>query len=144
MKSASLMPVCFALIAGPAFAQTPASPAAPVAAPSAPVVAATPAPPVGNCGPAPTAPVMGDVTGLTAKQITAATESLNAFLLNAQGNLACRRAAIEMDRAAWVAKQEVLKAQTDAYNEDIKAITGVRDAWDAQVKAYNDKQSRRR
>lgn len=140
MKSAILLIVCFALMAAPALAQT----GAPPAAPAAPSAAAAPVPPVGNCGPAPAAPQAVDIATLTDKQITAATEALNAFLQNAQGNLTCRRSGIEADRAALVAKQEVMKAQTDAYNEDVKSITAVRDAWDAQVKALNDKRSKRR
>lgn len=136
MKTVLILTAAFALLSTPVFAQAAATPTAP----AAPAVAATPLP---TCGPIPAAPALVDVATLKGpKEVTAATEALNGYLLNAQANLTCRRTFIEGERAAMQAKQEMLKAQTDSYNEDVRVITGVRDAWDAQVTAFNEKQKK--
>lgn len=142
MKSVLLLTAAIALLATPALAQTPTEPA-PAATAASPAAVAAPA--VEGCGAVPAAPALADVSTLkNAKEISAATDVLNAYLANAQANLMCRRSFIERERAAMLAKQEMLKVQTDSYNEDVRLITGVRDGWDAQVTAYNEKQKKSR
>lgn len=137
MRSLPVLAVALAVMAAPAFAQ---SGPAPTPAP-APAEAAS----IGNCGPTPSAPALPAIDTLkTAKAISAATDSLNAYLTLSQANLLCRRTAIEAERAEMLAKQAQLQAQTEAYNTDVRAITEIRDGWDAQVKAYNDKQNKAR
>lgn len=138
MKSIPAFAALLALMAAPAFAQSSPAPA-PVPAPAEAVAS------IGTCGPAPSAPALPAIDTLkTAKAISAATDSLNAYLSLSQANLLCRRTAIEAERAEMLAKQSQLQAQTEAYNNDVRAITEIRDGWDAQVKAYNDKQNKTR
>lgn len=134
MKSLLTFAAALTLLTAPAFAQSGPAPAAA----EAPAALAT-------CGPIPTAPTLPNVDTLkTAKAISAATDTLNAYLTLSQANLLCRRTAIETERAEMLAKQTALQAQTEAYNNDVRAITEVRDGWDAQVKAYNEKQNKGR
>lgn len=126
-----------------AFAQTapadPAQPAAPAVTP-APIPAS-----IAACGAAPTAPTLPDIAGAkNAKDVSAATEQLNAFISAAQANLACRRDAITAERNQMLALQEQLKLQTESYNTDVRAVTELRNAFEAQVTAFNERQDRRR
>jgi len=131
-----------ALSAVPALAQTTA-PAQP-----APAVAVTPAPvpaSIQACGAAPAAPSLPDLSTVkNAKDVNAATEQLNTYLTGAQTNLACRRDAITAERQALLAEQEQLKLQTDSYNADVKAVQQIRDTFQAQVEAFNERQNKRR
>lgn len=136
MKSLPVLAAALAVMVAPAFAQ---SGPAPTPAPAEAVV------PIEKCGPVPSAPALPTVDTLkTAKAVSAATDSLNLYLTLSQANLLCRRTAIEAERAEMLAKQSQLQAQTEAYNNDVRAITEIRDGWDAQVKAYNDKQNKAR